>query len=219
MNSIKNQPYKVVSIRELTPSTYSVRINRNGLPFKAGQHISLGPIQGIDLREYSVYSSEQDPFFEVLIREVIGGNISRKLKRLKPGDAVHLEGPVGYFNLNKDDINEKKFVFIATGTGIAPFHSFVKSYPNLDYQLIHGVKTAIEAYDRQDYDSSRHVLCTSQDKKGDFNGRVTQYLQQQPVDKDALYYLCGNINMIYEVFHYLQEKEVPASNLHTEVYF
>ena len=110
-------------------------------------------------------------------------------------------------------------VFIASGTGIAPFHSFVNSYPDLDYQLLHGVRYAEEAYDSDIYGRERYTLCTSRDEKGDYQGRITEYLENHPVDKDADYYLCGNSNMIHDVYDILREQGVETGRIHAEVYF
>jgi len=219
MPEVKSKEIEVLDIRELTPSAYVLKMERKGLDFTAGQHITLGLLQEIDSREYSIYSGEQDEYLEVLIKEVIDGHVSKKLKRVSQGDTLMFDGPVGYFTLPPDEIHQRKFYFIASGTGVAPFRSFVRSYPNLDYTLLHGVRYASEAYDKQEYSSEKYVLCTSQDQEGDFNGRVTEYIRQNIFDTNALYYLCGNINMIYEAFDILKLKGVPSNQLHAEVYF
>lgn len=211
---------KVRSIRELTPSTYVLRFDRNNIPFRAGQHILLGKKDDIQSREYSIYSAEQEDFFEVLIKEVQDGKVSKQLRNVKPGETLNFENPVGYFTLKSIDIKVSQFLFIASGTGIAPFHSFVKSYPRLDYKLLHGIRHASEAYDKEIYDRSRLVLCTSGDDKGDFHGRVTDYLRQNPVDDpDTLCYFCGNCEMIHEAYDILLKQGVPSENLFAEVYF
>lgn len=216
----KTSVLKVLHIRELTPSAYVIRFERNGIPFKAGQHILLGRRDDIQAREYSIYSAEQDDYFEVLIREVKDGLVSRQLKRMKPGDVLNFENPVGYFILKPEDIQVKKYLFIASGTGIAPFHSFARSYPGLDYRLLHGVRYASEAYEQEHYSPERHILCTSKDPKGDFHGRVTDYLRQHPIsDKNTLCYFCGNCEMIHEAYDILLKQGVPSENLFAEVYF
>jgi ferredoxin-NADP reductase len=110
-------------------------------------------------------------------------------------------------------------VFIASGTGIAPFHSMVKSYPDLDYQLIHGVRYANEAYEKEEYQRDRYVLCTSRDDNSDFKGRVTTYLQQNDFDPNTSFYLCGNSDMIFDAMEILKEKGYDRDNVNVEVYF
>ena len=117
-------------------------------------------------------------------------------------------------------INQKrKLLLIATGTGISPFHSFVASYPKIDYHILHGVRYGNEAYEREKYNPLRYTLCTSRDKTGEYNGRVSDHVRKYPVDKDTLVYLCGNCEMIYEVYDILSEQGFPAENIKTEVYF
>ena len=95
----------------------------------------------------------------------------------------------------------------------------IRSYPEIDYTLIHGVRYADEAYERDEYDPPRYILCTSKETTGGKKGRVTRYLSGFRVKSGMLFYLCGNSNMIYEVDHILQDKGVPAENILTEVYF
>jgi len=180
----------------------------------------LGPKGDIQAREYSIYSAEQDPYFEVLIKEIKDGLVSKNLRHLKPGDILNFENPVGYFILKDDHIITRKFLFIASGTGIGPFHSFVRTYPGLNYRLLHGIRYSSEAYDRGDYDPKRYVVCSTKDHKGDFHGRVTDYLRKHPLeDKETICYLCGNVEMIHEVYDILLQQGVPSENLNTEVYF
>jgi ferredoxin--NADP+ reductase/benzoate/toluate 1,2-dioxygenase reductase subunit len=210
---------KILQIRELTKSTYVMRFERNGIPFKAGQHVLLGTKDDVQAREYSIYSGENEDYFEVLIKEVEEGIISKKLKRLQPGDTVKFENPVGYFALNEEQIGKTKYLFIASGTGIAPFHSFVKTYKDLDYRILHGVRFANEAYEKDHYDPERITICTSRDRKGDYHGRVTNYLKEHKIDPDTQCYLCGNCEMIHEAYDILVNQGVPSENLHAEVYF
>lgn len=211
--------HPLIEIRTLTDNTYVLRLGRRGLTFRAGQHILLGKAGSIHNREYSVYSAESDDFFEVLIKEVDEGLVSKQLRHLKPGDHLQLEGPLGFFTIEPELIESAKFLFMATGTGIAPFHSFVQSYPGLDYTLLHGVRFAHEAYERHDYELQRYKLCTSGDNKGHFHGRVTDYLRQHPAGKELHCYLCGNFNMIKEAFDLLEQQGVPPGQVHAEVYF
>ncbi len=211
--------HQVISIRQLTNSAYVVRMTRRGLRFRAGQHILLGKAGSIHNREYSVYSGEHDDYFEVLIKEVDEGLVSKQLKKLKADDMVQLEGPLGFFTIPAENIETSDFLFIATGSGIAPFHSFVRSYPSINYTLLHGVRYGFEAYDKTDYVSDKHILCTSGDKTGDYHGRVTQWLRENYVASNTHCYLCGNFNMIHEAFEILEQKGIPPSNVHAEVYF
>jgi ferredoxin--NADP+ reductase/benzoate/toluate 1,2-dioxygenase reductase subunit len=211
--------HKITQIRFLTESTFVLRLDRGNMQFKAGQRIIAGLEGELDQREYSVYSGEKDDWLEILVREILDGNVSLKLKQCKPGQLLQVNGPFGSFGLEKFDMFSRKLVFIASGTGISPFHSFVRSYPGINYSLIHGVRYKNEAYERNDYDPHRYILCTSKEFNGGHKGRVTRFLPGYPVNPDMLFYVCGNNNMIYEVYHILRDKGIPDENIFSEVYF
>jgi ferredoxin--NADP+ reductase/benzoate/toluate 1,2-dioxygenase reductase subunit len=211
--------HKIRQIRFLTEKTFVLRLDRVNIQFKAGQHIIVGQKGELNQREYSVYSGEKDDYLEILVREVLEGNVSVQLKHSEPNQLLQVNGPFGSFGLETFDMFSRKLVFIASGTGIAPFHSFVRSYPGINYTLIHGVSYINEAYEMNDYDPNRYILCTSKESSGGHKGRVTRFLPGYRVDPDMLFYLCGNNNMIYEVYHILRDKGIPEENIFSEVYF
>ncbi|MGZ2371458.1 ferredoxin--NADP reductase [Ancylomarina sp. YFZ004] len=211
--------HKVISIRNLTPSTYIIRMEKKDFTFKTGQYITLGFAGSIDRREYSIYSAEQDDYLEVLIKEVEDGLLSKKLKKCKPGEELDIDGAFGHFSLKVDEIKNKKFMFISTGTGISPIHSFIHTHPEMDYTLLHGIRHKDEAYESESYDPNRYILCTSGENTGDFSGRVTEYLLKNPVSPDTICYLCGNCHMIYEAYDILEKQGIKLGPIHTEVYF
>ncbi len=216
---IDSNYYKILNIENLTESTFILRMPKSRFKFYAGQHISLSIKGDYQSREYSIYSAEESDFLEVLVKEVDGGYFSPKLKHLKVGDFVEIHGPFGKFGLDTKRLETHKHVFIASGTGIAPFHSMVKSNPDLNYQLIHGVRYENEAYEKNHYEKDRFVLCTSRDGSGDFQGRVTEYIQQNEFDKNTSFYLCGNSDMIFDAMEILKDKGFDRDNVNVEVYF
>jgi len=216
---LENSVISVLEVDYLTPTTYVLRLEKKNLTFQAGQYISLGLPGDAEKREYSVYSGESEDVLEVLIREVEEGLVSKQLKNLRPGSKVEIDGPFGFFTLSTHQRETKPFLFIASGTGVAPFHSFIKSYNNLNYRLLHSVRYGEDAYGKKDYHDERYVLCTTKDKQGTFHGRVTDYIGANPVRKDTMCYLCGNSNMIHDAYDILTEQGVPSENLHAEVYF
>ena len=211
--------HKVISISNLTDSTFVIRLERMNFQFQTGQFVILKIPGSAERREYSVYSGENDDFLEVLVREIEGGKVSGRLKKLKPGTEIEVEGPFGFFKFNPEKFASQKFLFVATGTGISPFHSFVRTFPELDYQLVHGVRLKEEAYEHADYQKKKVTLCLSGEETGDFYGRVTDYLFTQKIDRETNCFLCGNSEMIYEVFDILTGKGIPVSNIYSEVYF
>jgi ferredoxin/flavodoxin---NADP+ reductase len=219
MNKLKEEKLAVVlDIRYLTESVFVIRFERNGLIFKAGQYIKLGTPDHDERREYSVYSSESATYLEILVQLVDEASFSYRLSKLRPGDKLFVRGPFGAFNL-EDTWQEDKNIFIASGTGISPFHSMVLSFPELDYTLLHGVRNLNEGYERSVYHEARYIQCTSGEQGSEFYGRVTDYLRKYKPDSKVHYYLCGNSAMIDEVWNLLKMADVPITSIHAEIYF
>lgn len=211
--------HKIQSIRNLTDSTYIIRMDKNNFEFRSGQYLSLGMPDDMNMREYSIYSGSNDSFLEVLIKEVEEGDVSVILKKTRVGQALNVEGPYGFFTLKEKDIENSEFLFLATGTGISPFHSFIQSNPKINYKLIHGVRFNTETYEKETYESIRYTSAISQDSKGNYQGRLTGYLKTLNPNSDTLCYLCGNVDMIHDAYDILQEKGIPVDQIHSEVYF
>ncbi len=204
----------------------------NGFTHRPGQWINLGRPGSIERREYTVYSPPGRDSIEVLIKEVEGGTVSRDLRKCVPGDLLEVEGPHGEFCIDGDAAASEKFLFVATGTGISPFHCFTLSYPGLSCLLIHGARSAAELYDREVFDTRGFVACMSREpveagvpRPADavvsrvYPGRVTSWLRENPVEPTRRCYLCGNSDMIYESYAVLRGYGVPPSRIFAEVYF
>jgi ferredoxin-NADP reductase len=216
---LRRAVHKVLGVELLAEHSFALRLERNGVQFIPGQCFNLGLPSAAVNREYSSYSGVGEQELHFLIREVEGGEVSPRLKALRPGDEVEVDGAYGQFTLDTTKIATHLFYFIATGTGIAPFHCFVKSYPNLEYRIVHGTRSNLEAYNRKDYPADRYINCTSRDASGDFHGRVTEYLLAHPPARGAIYYLCGNRNMINDVYDILRDRDISSSHIITEVFF
>jgi len=216
---MKRTKHTVLDVINLTPETFIIRLDRKDFQFEPGQYVVIRIPDQNKGREYSIYSGTTDEYLDFLVREIPAGDFSRYLRHLKPGSELDVEGPKGYFILNEHSKKGKPSLFIASGTGISPFHSYVKSFPDLDYNVLHGVHFANEAYGRETFNPERFVLCTSRSADGDFFGRVTNYLNQNPVSVETICYLCGNSDMIEEVTTILEKNGLPAENIRTEVFF
>ena len=75
-------------------------------------------------RAYSISSSPDRSYLELCVRRVPGGRLSPDLcDNIKPGDSVTIRGPYG--DLVLQDSSTRDIVFLATGTGVAPFKSML----------------------------------------------------------------------------------------------
>ncbi len=209
----------MIEVINLTPETFILRLDRKNFEFEAGQYVILREPEHKQGREYSIYSGKTENHLDFLIREIPSGEFSGYLRNRTPGSELDVEGPRGFFI--PDEFTKHGFpsVFVATGTGISPFHSYIKSYPDMNYTVLHGVKYAVESYGRDAFKAGKHIICSSQDKKGNYKGRVTGYLKKSKIDKNAVYYLCGNAVMIDDVSTFLEHSGIKPGNIRSEVYF
>jgi ferredoxin-NADP reductase len=216
---MKRQKHTVQEVINLTPETFIIRLDRMNFQFEPGQYVIIRIPDQNKGREYSIYSGINDNYLDFLVREIPEGDFSRYLRHLKPGTELDVEGPKGYFILDEKTKQGHPAMLIATGTGISPFHSYVKSYPGLNYRVLHGVHFGDEAYGRETFSRDRYLLCTSRRDDGDYFGRLTYYLKENPVDSEMICYLCGNSDMIDEVTTLLEKYGLPPEHIRTEVFF
>lgn len=96
----------------------------NGLEFVSGQYarISYGEEEP---RVYSIASSPNSEVVELCLRRVPGGNLTPTLcETAEEGDELFVRGPYGEEFMLQDP-SGRDMVFIATGTGAAPFKSMI----------------------------------------------------------------------------------------------
>lgn len=211
--------HKVHSVETLTDTIYLLRVEKNGVAFRPGQYFIINIKGCYDAREYTVFSSPDDEYLEFLIVAVDGGIVSNQLKDLKAGDELELEGPMGYFLMDEASEENGKQVYIATGTGISPFASMIKDKSSMNYQVIHGMRYGSDTYALDHIDPENYIACVSRDKNGDFHGRVTDYLRNNPIDTTLTYHLCGNADMLFEVYDMLVDAGVPRTRIRSEVFY
>ena len=153
------------------------------------------------------------------IRNVEGGRLSPQLGSAPLNTRFYFTGPHGYFTFQP---SRRPAVFMATGTGIAPFRSMVGSGAT-DITLLHGVTLSDDLYYADFLRSTvkRYVPCISSPREpfeDFFAGRVTDYLQTQIAPEAYDFYLCGRSEMIREATHLIDDK-FPGSLIYTEQYF
>jgi ferredoxin-NADP reductase len=116
-------------------------------------------------------------------------------------------------------------VFVATGTGVAPFVSMARAGVK-DFILLHGVRRFLDLYYEPLFRKTAelYVPCLSAMKDpregvpGAFAGRVTAYLSCQLASDAYDFYLCGNADMIRDVI-LLVDQEFPNSRVYTETFY
>src|SRR5437879_4526683 len=141
---------KVLENRHWTDAPFSLRVEGPGLQFEAGQFVRLAlDIDGERIaRPFSFVNPPADRVHEFYGIVVPGGPLSPTLARLQPGDTLYLApNPAGFLVLSEVPDAETLWL-IATGTGLAPFVSILRTeapwrrFRNV--VLVHAVRYASE---------------------------------------------------------------------------
>ena len=206
----------ILQNERIAAETWLMRLERNGLRFKAGELIALHGAAPFEQRDYSIASGEKDETIDILYKLIPHGKLTPQLVRWKAGETARFSGPYGNFTLRD---TTRKIVFIATGTGIAPCVSFVRSYPELNYEIWHGVKNEEELYFKDQLETFDYHPCLSQAADSPWSGRVTEQLTRKELDANAHYYLCGANEMIYEVSELLEKHGIDKQQIFAEPYY
>ena len=219
--------YKLLDKKYISDNTFKVFFEKKNLTFIPGQHFSISiPNKSIN-REYSSYTSPQDNYLGFLIRRVDGGIMTNILNNMKIGEEVNIYGPYGSFTLNEKQISNKQIIFIASGTGIAPFVSIKEAYGIKNYKLFLGIRSRQDIPDSEKFDQSKSYYCISREKNlrqnNHFKGRITDNLDKLDFIEgfeNATYMICGNSFMISDVYDMLvSEKKIDPNNIITESFF
>lgn len=202
---------------EISPGVHVISFVRD-FNFTAGQVVKIGIDLDTPPRIYSICSGEKEDNVDVLFNIKEGGLLTPKLATLIPGEKIFASEPYGTFLGNNDPA-----WWIATGTGIAPFYSMLKSGFGKNKKLIHGVRHLNQFYfeDELEYKLGENFIrCCSKEQSCDvYYGRVTNYLSEITKFPDIKYYICGSAIMVVEVRDLLIEKGIPFENIFAEIYF
>ncbi|MEN8253145.1 MAG: FAD-binding oxidoreductase [Patescibacteria group bacterium] len=207
-------------------------IEPNKMEFLAGQYISIKVNENGSRRSYSICSSPKvDHGFELLVDIEPNGVGVSYLQSLNFGDEISFLGPMGIFVVDEKQTDE--LVFVATGSGIAPFHSMV-----LDLLQNKGEQRKITLYWGMRY--SKQIFWLDEFKElmdnfSQFNfhpvlskaepgwtlchGRVTDCLMVHGFPANGDYYLCGSKAMIEESGEILKKSGISKEKIHFEKFW
>jgi ferredoxin-NADP reductase len=209
-------------------------IEPDRIHFFAGQYVSLKVTEKGDRRSYSIVTTPDDDHGFQLVAEIIPNGLgSEFLKHLKPGDDVEVLAPLGRFVINPEENRDKKRLFVATGSGIAPINAMITDLlinrrETRPMRLHWGMRDEqrlfwFDNYERLSEEHSNFVFDVVLSQPSDewtlCTGHVQDCLRrdftpQTIVDWDV--YVCGNPTMVEQVSELMQEMGLPANQFHHE---
>ena len=212
---------KLLSRLWLSETAFEVELTRPpSFEFNPGQRIRF--IHQNRERDYSLISSPDDPTLALCVRKMEGGFFSPALGSARIGSRFPFTGPHGYFVFRSSD---RPALFVATGTGVAPFVSMARSGVR-DFTLLHGVRARSELFYKTLFqDIARpYIPCISRTGDGIqrdqemFQGRVTDYLLGHLSPSPYDFHLCGRAEMIRDVTLVIDQR-FPGSRVYTETFY
>jgi ferredoxin--NADP+ reductase len=223
---------KVVWKEEWTPGLVSLRLDTR-LQFKPGQftNLRLRSDPDTERRAYSMASAPGEPA-EFYANEVKEGGFSPQLLQLREGDSVWIDTkPSGFFTLDELPAGEDLWL-LATGTGLAPFLSMLRSGEAQQrfsrIILVHGVREqshlghrAELAQRAQEVSSFEFVPVLSREAavSGGLVGRIPTLISSGELERAAgisldptrsRILLCGNPQMIIDTRAVLEARGLKA---------
>lgn len=222
-------------IRELLPATPRARIARldlagNTFDYAPGQAVAIAAHGAEKRRPYSIASAPEDAkrdrWLELLIGVDADGTAPHLV--LEPGALVDVEGPLGSFIFPAAP-EERRFVFIAGGTGIAPLRAMMRRalhLPHRNIGLFYSVRTPDEfAYEdelrRLAHDGEielRQTVTRAVDADwAGARGRLNRAALEELVhDPATLCFICGPPALVDEIPRILEEIGIPRERIKIE---
>jgi len=199
---------------------FELRLERKDIAFTPGDCLAL--FRDKASRPYSVASGVDDDHLGFVIRRMPDGELSDWLADRVPGDSVRISPPFGWFRPGDPALNAP-CVFFATGTGISPFLSHIRSRPDHPPAAVfYGVRTLADVVALEELRAaapSVHLAVSREDVAQAHRGRITELLDRVPLGPDTHYFLCGLDAMIDEISVWLEGQGVALPHIHRECFF
>lgn len=201
--------------------------------FHSGQTVMMH-VAADQNRAMSIASAPQDTKHIVLYHDVSPMGVGSKwMIDRSIGDTCELMLPLGRFIFHEE--NARPVVFLATGTGIAPFYSMIQDLiargDTRSIALYFGVRHADEVFLRDELESLKnahpnfvYTISVSQPPSdGSWTGktgRITAHIFDELGDIASRdYYLCGGKAIVEDVRQQLIDHAVPSEQIFTELYY
>ena len=208
--------YVLTNNLEISPGVHVISFIRD-FDFIPGQVVKIAIDNNNAPRIYSICSGNSESEIRILFNIKDDGFLTPKLASMIPGEKILVSNPYGSFL----GTSEKSW-WIATGTGIAPFFSMLKSGLTAE-KLIHGVRHLNQFYFEDELEEALNDnyvrCCSSESSCNTIPGRVTDYLDGTQKLPEVKYFICGQALMVVEVRDLLIKRGIKYENILAEIYF
>ena len=211
---------KVIEQRRWTEQLLSLKVEAAPIVFEAGQFTKLAlAVDGAMLaRAYSFVNTPRERHYEFYYNIVSDGPLTVRLARLQAGDAIWLAPRAAGFLVLSEVPDAENLWLLATGTGIAPFLSILKSdtawrrYPRV--VLVEAVRHASELAYREEVERLKRehegrfgavTFVSREQSPGALAGRIPQAILDGRLEAAAgvalsaagsQVMICGNPDMV-----------------------
>lgn len=215
---LKTRATELVDRRWLSERTFEIKFSKpSSYGIKSGQRVRIYHQQSY--RDYTPVSAAGGRDITFCIRKVAGGEFSTLLSDADIGTRFRISEPEGYFTFKP---SSRAPIFVATGTGIAPFCSMAGSGVT-GFTLVHGVDHPRDLYYQSQLESAadHYEPCISGEYQSDttyFRGRVTDWLKAHLPPAAYDFYLCGRREMIRDVT-WLVDERFAGSLVYSELFY
>ncbi|MCL4363027.1 hypothetical protein M1439_01095 [Candidatus Marsarchaeota archaeon] len=236
---IEKRLYELSESFSGTPEVQIVRmkpVNQKPMNFDPGMFAMISGVEKdtgklLVARAFSIASEPNSQDLEFFVVKEHGGHASY-LTISKPGDRYYVVGPHGQFKYVPQE--DSKVLFVAGGTGLAPFMSMIRHIKNtnakIDAMLLYSVKFPTEIICREELERTcadlgmplAVTVTRPQDgdqwkgETGHINGSMIS--RHAPDVKDRTTYICGPLAFVKAVKDALAGLDVANEKIKADVW-
>jgi ring-1,2-phenylacetyl-CoA epoxidase subunit PaaE len=240
------RPLKIKNIRKETADCISVCFEipddwKEEFQFKHGQNITVKTfVNGEEIRRsYSICSSPLDNELRIAVKKVTNGKFSSYANDyLKKNHILEVLAPTGQFFTELNPSNKKNYLAFASGSGITPVISIIKTTlakePQSSFSLIYGNRTRssiifkeeLEALKNRYMDRFSVYYILSREKtdaplnQGRIDAEKCDIIFKNLLELSAIddFFVCGPEEMIFSIKNWLEKKGIEKRKIHFELF-
>jgi len=230
--------YSLIEISTETPDVTMFRFRSNAglrIKFDPGMFVMLAWMDPNTkeriARAFSLSNAPSDDYIEFIIH-MIHGKFTSHLDTAKVSDTYYVTGPHGQFKFIP--AMDKKVLFIAGGTGLAPFLSMIREIKQLksgnDTVLLYSVRFPNEIIRKGELEqlkndiSMKMVVTVTRPAEGDGWTGITGHIDANMIKvqvadfMDRTSYICGPLPFVKAVKDALTSLGVPSEKIKADVW-